>query len=257
MILGTLLPLALNNQVATPSGGVILAGLAIAAVGLFFSMKSLQLRDGEDIERNQDDAIIHNTLRSSSSEDDLNFEIQFNEDGDHEPKVMRVSVPRLKNTNTDEETGAGESATESSTASPSHSTTLTKIIICVISAVLCSTLQFAFVFGGELINLAGSADGPGTTPESGLTAIIWLFVIPLSTVPNIIFALYKAKDISIDHLWKCPPSRHFKIFFSVCLPWIGHINLYGLAANLLLPPNIAAAVAWPILMMTTVAWGSK
>ena len=50
MILGTLLPLALNNQVATPSGGVILAGLAIAAVGLFFSMKSLQLRNEEEIQ---------------------------------------------------------------------------------------------------------------------------------------------------------------------------------------------------------------
>ena len=83
MILGTLLPLSLNNQVATPSGGVILAGLAIAAVGLFSSMKSLQLRNEEEIQRNKDDK----------------------EDEDDEPSF----------TNADEETGAGESATESST----------------------------------------------------------------------------------------------------------------------------------------------
>ncbi len=35
MILGTLLPLALNNEITTPSGGVIIARLVVAAAGLF------------------------------------------------------------------------------------------------------------------------------------------------------------------------------------------------------------------------------
>ncbi len=81
-----------------------------------------------------------------------------------------------------------------------------KIVVCTLAAVLSSTLQFAFVFGGELISIASSFDGPGSTPESGYTAIIWLFVIPLSTIPNIMHAFFQAKDVTIDHLWRCPIS---------------------------------------------------
>ncbi len=236
MILGTLLPLALNNEIATPSGGVIIAGLVVAALGLFLSMKSLKLRNQQEVELSRR---YRENLENT----------KHVEEGDE----MAVAGG-------DEEGGdAGsvnknEKQTEEEAPPVPHSV-FTKIVICALAAGLSSTLQFAFVFGGELINIASSSDGPGSTPESGYTAIIWLFVIPLSTIPNIMYAFFQARDVTINHLWLCPVSRHFKIFFAACLPWIGHINLYGVAANLLLPPNIAAAVAWPILMMTTVAWG--
>lgn len=219
LILGTILPLGLNSQIATPSGGMIITGLVVSSVGLFFSMKSLQIRTMEDMEK------VRN--KSDQTEKDEEF---AKSDTLEKEEVVSDSQP--------------------ATHSP-----LTKIIICTFAAVLSSTLQFAFVFGDELIDIAASEDGPGSTPESGLTAIIWLFVIPLSTIPNIIFGLYQARHDPIENMWRCPPSRHLKIFTCACLPWIGHINLYGVAANLLLPAHLAAAVAWPILMMTTVAWG--
>jgi len=232
MILGTILPLATNNQVATSSGGVIIGGLAVATFGLFFSMKSLQLKDIAEMNMEQ---------LSSNNEIEL------------EESTGRASLVMVEEGEKNEE--VIEQAELSDSNDEESYSTVTKIVICAFAAILSSTLQFAFVFGGELMDLAASSDGPGSTPATGVSSIIWLFVIPLSTIPNIIFALYKAKDVSIDHMWKCPWTRHLKIFFAACLPWVGHINLYGLASSLLLPPNIAAAVAWPILMMTTVAWG--
>ena len=45
------------------------------------------------------------------------------------------------------------------------------------------------------------------------------------------------------------------IVLTTSIPWVAHIHLYGLAANVLLPEKFAASIAWPILMMTTVAQG--
>lgn len=243
MILGTLLPLALNNQVSTPSGGMIFAGLFVSSLGLFFSMKSLQARTRDEIQQAFDDDktpkslnVSTNHTQESSSSDAADEEL-----GKESTPTACSDKPR-------------ETEEENFPPVVTHST-FTKIAICVLAAVFSSTLQFAFVFGDDLIDIAESPGGPGSTPKSGSAAIIWLFVIPLSTIPNIAYALYESRSIPLAHLWRCPASRHVKIFICACLPWIGHIHLYGIAANQLLPADVAAAVAWPILMMTTVAWG--
>mmetsp|Transcript_10707 Transcript_10707/g.15768 ORF Transcript_10707/g.15768 Transcript_10707/m.15768 type:complete len:425 (+) Transcript_10707:117-1391(+) len=243
LILGTLLPLGMNEQVATPSGGMIIGGVVVSCVGLFFSMRSLQIRTKEEH--------IDKKLTVSTSNDEV---------GDGTESVSNAKMGDAEEGAAGTTESTGDSPEEPKTDVPktnepkTHSTFL-KITLCVLAAVFSSTLQFAFVFGSDLIKIAESPDGPGSTPKSGSAAIIWLFVIPLSTISSISYGLYESRNTPIKHLWRSPISRHIKIFIFACIPWIGHIHLYGIAANLLLPPHIAAAVAWPILMSTTVAWG--
>jgi hypothetical protein len=133
--------------------------------------------------------------------------------------------------------------------------TMYKVAVCFLAGIFASQLQFAFVFGESLVDLAASDDGPGTTPPSGTGAIIWLFAISLGTPASIVYGLYnKSPDISLRRLYQCPWYRHVLIVLTTAIPWVSHIHLYGYA-NTLLPSELGASVAWPVLMMTTVVAG--
>ncbi len=133
--------------------------------------------------------------------------------------------------------------------------TMYKVAVCFLAGIFASQLQFAFVFGESLVDLAASDDGPGTTPPSGTGAIIWLFAISLGTPASIVYGLYnKSPDISLRRLYQCPWYRHVLILLTTAIPWVSHIHLYGYA-NTLLPSELGASVAWPVLMMTTVVAG--
>lgn len=219
---------------------MIIGGVVVSCIGLFFSMRSLQIRTKEEQIKGKATESINNDEVGDGTESIENDKMEDAEEGAAGTSEPPPEEPKADESKADE---------------PKTHSTLLKITLCVLAAVFSSTLQFAFVFGSDLIKIAESPGGPGSTPKSGSAAIIWLFVIPLSTISSITYGLYESRKLPLKHLWRCPISRHIKIFIFACIPWIGHIHLYGIAANLLLPPHIAAAVAWPILMSTTVAWG--
>lgn len=210
-------------------GGMIMGGLAICCIGLYFSMKALQLKTGDEAEEKMND---NPQKRATDLEDETG------------EKALEEGEPDI------DKTAQQQQQTPEKTYS-----TFFKITICFFAALFSSTLQFAFVFGDELIKIAESDEGPGSTPKTGSAQIIWLFVIPISTVSSISYGLYQSRDIPLSNIIKSPFMRHVKIFCCASLPWIGHILLYGIAANVLLPPRLAAAIAWPVLMASTVAWG--
>jgi hypothetical protein len=235
MVLGTLLPLCLNGAIATTAGGVVIAGLVVCCAGLAFSVQSLQLRDREEREDRQ-------IRRRAEQADKLAVE-------DSCPKPETEILP-----STAADVGDVEKSTEQEDDSDGPST-LYKVALCVTAGIFASSLQFAFVFGNSLMDLATSAEGPGSTPSSGTSAVIWLFAISLGTPPSILFGLYnKAPDIPLSRIYQCPWYRHFWILLTTAAPWVAHIHLYGYA-NTQLPEDLAAGVAWPVLMMTTVVAG--
>jgi hypothetical protein len=131
--------------------------------------------------------------------------------------------------------------------------TFIKIFVCILSGIFCSMLQFAFIFGQDLIDIAES---DGRTPVGGSAAIIWLFAISIGAIPSIIYGFYSSpKYIPLKTIWLSPWWRHILLICTTCIPWISHIHIYGLAANVLLPKAFAASIAWPTIMTTTVAQG--
>jgi hypothetical protein len=131
--------------------------------------------------------------------------------------------------------------------------TFIKIFVCILSGIFCSMLQFAFILGQDLIDIAES---DGRTPVGGSAAIIWLFAISIGAIPSIIYGFYSSpKYIPLKTIWLSPWWRHILLICTTCIPWISHIHIYGLAANVLLPKAFAASIAWPTIMTTTVAQG--
>jgi hypothetical protein len=134
---------------------------------------------------------------------------------------------------------------------PEHSPAY-KVAVCVIAGIFATQLQFAFVFGQDMIDFAENLDN---VPSSGRNAVIWLFAITLGAPASIIYGIYgKPTDIPWSHVYQCPWYRHIGVLVTTSMPWVSHIHLYGFA-NTLLPDDLAASVAWPILMMGTVITG--
>jgi len=138
-----------------------------------------------------------------------------------------------------------------------------KIFVCVLAGIFCSMLQFAVIFGQDLVYIV---ENDVATPLGGSASIIWLFAISIGAIRSIIYGIfwsYKPEPMgvwgrvidAIHITFTCGWWRHLCIFCTTSLPWVTQIQLYGLAANVLLPKDFAASIAWPTLMTTTVAQG--
>ena len=255
MVLGTFLPLCTDGAIRTPAGGVVVTGLAVCCSGLIFSVQSLHLRDVH--ERTQQQLVRRTVFHTNVS---LHKVIPTDEEdeapspvvgGDPSTAVPDVGSPDAElpvlDDDDDDETDGNEAVGIS---------TLYKVAVCFLAGVFAAQLQFAFVFGDGLVELAESDEGPGSTPPSGTAAIIWLFAISLGTPASVLYGIYsKSPDISLSRLYQCPWYRHVLILLTTTIPWVAHIHLYGLVSNVLLPSDVGSSIAWPLLMMTTVAQG--
>jgi L-rhamnose-proton symport protein (RhaT) len=255
-VLGALLPLILNRVIKTTSGIIVLVGLAVCCVGLFFSMKSLQIRD-----RQENDAPSVSTDRPK---DDPTREIeegpkQYAEFSARNESIVSATESQIEKGAKADQDRVRVEAVESTPSTPpdgddcDRRSTLFKVTVCVVAGVLATQLQFAFVFGQSMIDLAESDMGPSSTPPSGSAAVIWLFAFTVSAPVSLLYGLYNT-----CHQWRkivlCGAYRHGLIFLTVTLPWVSHIHLYGIS-NTILPEKMAAAVSWPVLMMITVLTG--
>ena len=244
MVLGTFLPLALEGLVLTDAGGVIVGGLVICCVGLYYSMKSLQTRDLDE-QQTKKQTVESNTEITPASQ------------ATKEAVPQEVILEETSSPSGDCEIDAqGEGARgETCTTMEETYSTMHKVAVCVIAAIFASQLQFAFVFGQDMIDLAGDDAGPGSTPPSGTAAVIWLFAIPMGAPASIAYGFYSSPpQIPLSTMWCCPWYRHLLIILTTSVPWVAHIHLYGLA-NTYLPDDLGASVAWPVLMMITVMAG--
>ena len=263
MVAGTLLPLILEQVLWTAQGAVILAGLAVCALGLYCSVKSLWTRDADDKVALKAAAAAAaaaiGTATTSIVRQCDKGEQEINEENDEAVSTNQCSEESNEENGMvllpcSKKNSLESKPTTTSTASTTTST-FRKVLICIITGIFASQLQFAFVFGQDMIDLAESDDGPGETPSSGSAAIVWLFAFTISVPVSIVYGLYNSSaDIPISTLWRCPWYRHVLVILTTTLPWISHIHLYGIA-NKILPEALAASVSWPVLMMMTVATG--
>lgn len=249
MVLGTLLPLCMDGAIATPAGGVVVGGLAVCCCGLVCSILSLRERDAAERAMRIRRRTLHNTTVSLSFHN-----LKDATSGELEASALEETatgngnqVPPEKDTSNPSDTDQDESTEPS---------TLYKVGVCIVAGIFATQLQFAFVFGDDMVTLAeDNSQGPGYSPPSGTGAIIWLFAITLGAPASVVYGLYnKPSDVPISRFWKCPWYRHLLIIVTTCIPFLSHIHLYGYSTTLL-PEDMGTSVAWPSLMMVTVVTG--
>jgi hypothetical protein len=271
LMLGTLLPLLYFGGLNTPTGGFIIAGLIVVCCGLYFSAESLKLRDlhthstpNQDQPKDETDFSMDRFQPPAQSHDEENCNENGKESKVNEcPQEGQIPVHMEVSGSTDTEKSATVSSSvptqtvevegKTNQGTTTEYSTFIKIFVCILSGIFCSMLQFAFIFGQDLIDIAES---DGRTPVGGSAAIIWLFAISIGAIPSIIYGFYSSpKYIPLKTIWLSPWWRHILLICTTCIPWISHIHIYGLAANVLLPKAFAASIAWPTIMTTTVAQG--
>jgi hypothetical protein len=275
-VIGTFLPLIIKDTLISAAGGVICVGLAICCGGLWLATKALAMRDRNEREQDIGKEIpdTKNTLNADrldieNVDRELDDKLRYDEsmaaktsrqEADSvilEPKLKDGSIENMVADNecdNDNDDGHKDQIHLAEVDSVQYPT-WKKIGICVATGICASQLQFAFVFGEEITDLAlGNENSgkviPGSTPESGGAAIIWLLAISLAAPVAIINGLYSS-PVPLSSAVKTPLSRHLKLIFSTSLPFLAHIHIYGVCATVLLPDNIASSVGWPMLMMVT------
>jgi len=257
MVLGTFLPLCLNGVIASAAGGMVVAGLVVCCLGLVSSVQSLQLRDTEEREQRIRRRTMYNTTISISLPKSAALgEVKLETTEPLEDPTEHIIVPEQSDVNEDCREDAKMEQPQTEENDEEGPSTFRKVAVCVIAGIFATQLQFAFVFGDKMIALAkDSSQGPGSTPPSGTSAVIWLFAISLGAPVSIIYGIYSnPPEIPLSTIYQCPWYRHALILVTTSIPWVSQIHLYGYS-NTYLPSHLAASVAWPILMMITVVVG--
>lgn len=262
-IIGTFLPLIVEDSLISAAGGVICIGLFICCIGLWLSTKAMSMKDEDECKYTKNEA--------TEGEKDLEIvdDKVLDEDEQSSPLV------ESKNSEGKSEGGAASNDISLRTSTYMHLrrftakfkksptsieeekkySSLQKLLICVATGVCASQLQFAFVFGQRITDLAlgvdeASSSIPGSTHKSGGATIIWMLAISLGAPIAIVNGIYSS-PVPLSSAIRTPPSRHLKLILTTSLPWISHIHIYGVCTTTLLPEKVAASIAWPMLMMIT------
>uniref|UniRef100_A0A7S2XJM1 Uncharacterized protein n=1 Tax=Attheya septentrionalis TaxID=420275 RepID=A0A7S2XJM1_9STRA len=273
-VIGTFLPLITEKTLLSPAGAVICVGLAISCVGLWIATKALSQRDedesvllaitsmgGTQKEQHDSNTFLNedleaegdNTKRDNTKVIDTNGNANDENVDDNELLLRRSRYMYMRRF-----TASFRKAPERKEQEKKDHPTWMKILVCVATGVCAVQLQFAFIFGAPISDLAtGSVDDdditlPGSTPASGGAAIIWLLAISLGAPISIINGIWSS-PVPISSSLRAPWWRHLRLIATTSIPWISHIHIYGVCATTLLPEKVAASIGWPLLMMTTSA----
>lgn len=242
LVIGTFLPLLYYRRIITATGGVIMVGLAIVCVGLYFSAESLRIRDIDIRKLSQEQTTTEDkgsVEEESESGESCNDQLSDNESQRRSNTATLTVFPSKSNS-------------EEKVLEQEEYSTLFKVSVCLLGGILASLFQFAFIFGQDIVNVAKN---DANTPIGGSAAIIWLFTLTIGCIPSIIYGFYSSpKGIPLKTIWRCPWWRHFIILLT-SITYVAPTHMYGIAASVLLPKSFAASIAWPIFMTTTVAQG--
>mmetsp|Transcript_16197 Transcript_16197/g.18756 ORF Transcript_16197/g.18756 Transcript_16197/m.18756 type:complete len:372 (+) Transcript_16197:435-1550(+) len=274
-IIGTFLPLITENTLISPFGGVVCIGLVICCLGLWFATKALAQRDlderlfaTQNTAAADEDKGVHNvTFPLHLKNDEGNEQNDNNINKEIESSFQsaeRIITPNVNDALKTSRylylrrfTASFRKSTTRRNQENQQYTTFKKFCVCLLTGITAVQLQFAFIFGSPIVDLAtGKVDGivlPGATPIGGSAAIIWLLAISIGAPISILKGLWSS-PVPLSSSLRAPWWRHLRLIGTTSIPWICHIHLYGLCATTLLPENIAASVGWPLLMMMTNLW---
>ena len=225
-ILGTFLPLLTEKTLMSRIGAVISAGLLICCVGLWFATIALKKRDNENQPSTFESDDISCVKAAARVEDASN--------GDNETGIIDADDKPIDREENSDESLVRKQEKDSIIPQVEGYKTWQKIAICLICGIFAVQLQFAFIFGKPIVDLASGVDTtvslPGSTPRSGDAAIIWLFAFSLSTPISILYGIISS-PYPISSIPKAPWWRHIRLIFSTSIPWLSHIHLVRSSAS--------------------------
>lgn len=118
------------------------------------------------------------------------------------------------------------------------------ILWCLMGGVMSSMLQFAFVFGGNLVDIAKD----NGVPKEAAAMPIWLLCFIFNAIGHLLYSSYLLRTNGTWRAFSTTPLRDsahstcLSFLMAVGLPF--HIHLYGVGAVLM--GDTGAVFAWPV-----------
>ncbi len=143
----------------------------------------------------------------------------------------------------------------SATAASEHSGFGVGLIICILSGVFSSMLNFAFVFGEEMRQL--SLHAGASTAMSGNA--IWALAVSCGFLPNAAYCIYL---LNKNHTWGVFQEKAAGADYTLGATlmgflWYSGVVVYGMGADAL--GALGGIVGWPVYMsvdiIAGIAWG--
>ena len=132
----------------------------------------------------------------------------------------------------------------------SRSTFVESMAWCVAGGVLSSMLQFSFVFGGGLVDVA---EERGVAKEASAMPV-WMLCFLFNSVGHVFYASWLLKANDTWRKFRSTPARDWAHGGVMCaliaVAFTAHIHLYGLGAAKM--GSSGAVFAWPLVMSSTV-----
>lgn len=247
--IGTALPLIVFGAEVNMQLLFIIFGILLAVVGFSFSAYAGLKRDAAIEIKIQPDLELGTA--SSSKVGNIEEEVRRGE------KVVAVG-------DVDDEDGSiamnqkGEEGdnkvADTHIAAAQELPFLYKISIAFIGGLFASQLQFGFVFGNDIIKEAGKSKY--NVSDSYTSLCIWYWAFLIAAIPNVIYCcIMLNRNGTWSRFWRTPGflSKCTKTLIMSAM-WSGHIHLYGFSTEQF-GEDLGAALAWPILMSSTVFAG--
>jgi L-rhamnose-H+ transport protein len=124
------------------------------------------------------------------------------------------------------------------------------LVICILSGVFSSMMNFSFVFGAELrvrALQAGASDAMAANP-------IWTLTVTSGFVVNLLYCVYL---LSKNHTWSVfregDSAGYWPLGMAMGMLWFGGIVFYGMGATSL--GSLGGIVGWPIFMTLDIIAG--
>jgi L-rhamnose-H+ transport protein len=129
------------------------------------------------------------------------------------------------------------------------------LVICILSGIFSSMMNFSFVFGDELRLRAlrsGASNAMAANP-------IWALTVTGGFVANFLYCIYLLnKNRTWSVFGEGNPSAYWPLGISMGLLWFGGTVIYGAGAATL--GSLGAIVGWPIFMtidiIAALFWGA-
>ena len=123
------------------------------------------------------------------------------------------------------------------------------LILCVLSGIFSSMINFSFLFGDELRvhSLAGGA-------SSAMAANpIWSLTVTAGFVPNLLYCSYLFAKRRSWHLYLQGSAFYWALAALTGLLWFGGIVVYGMGAASL--GSLGGIIGWPVFMTVDIIAG--
>ena len=123
------------------------------------------------------------------------------------------------------------------------------LIICILSGLFSSMLNFSFVFGDELrvkALVAGAAPSMAANP-------IWSLCTSAGFIANAVYCLYLLRKNKTWGVYKSGGALYWVLGSLMGLLWFGGTLMYGAGASIL--GSLGGEIGWPVFMVIDIIVG--